>query len=67
MKRELKERIEKYVQASEPPYAVYFSDKAPDTRYKTEKYFFKYHNTHGVSACFSTQKEIESFLTERGF
>ncbi len=65
--KKLIERIEKFCDATEFPFEVYFSEIIPDARYAKYKYFFKYHNTHSVAKAFKTQKEIKEFLEEEGF
>lgn len=64
MKKELIKKIERYCNSTEFPNAVYFSDVVPDARFKKDKYFFKYHNTHTVAVAFKTQKEIEEFIED---
>lgn len=67
MKKELKQRIEKFCKDSEFPGEVYFSSSINDCRYKFDKYFFKFHNTHNVMKSFKSQKEIENFLEENNY
>ena len=65
MKNELKNRAEAYAEQTVFPEQVYFTQKAPDARYKNYKYFFKYYNTNKVAEAFKTQKELEDFLNEK--
>lgn len=67
MRKELQQRAEKYAKNTEFPFNVYFNRNVPDARYKTEKYFFKYHNTHAVAEAFTTQKELDDFLADKGY
>lgn len=67
MKKSLELKIEKYCNKSEFPYAVYYSNIVPDSRYSGYKYFFKYHGTNNVAKAFRTQKEIEEFLEDIDF
>lgn len=64
MKKSLSKLISEYCQNSNNTFneKVYYSESAPDARYKGYKYFFKYHNTHSVAVAFKTQKEIEDYI-----
>lgn len=39
----------------------YYSDIVPDMRYKNDKYFIKFCNTHNVYRSFKTQRDLEIF------
>lgn len=64
MKKSLVLKIARYCDSTDFPYSVYFTDVVPALNFAKYKYFFKYHNTHGVAESFKTQKDIEKFIDE---
>ena len=67
MKKSLLERAEKFAESTHAPYQVYFDRKVPDARYKADRYFFKFYNTNTVLMSFRNQKQLDHYLTIKGF
>lgn len=64
MKKSLTNKIEKYVNSTEFPFKVYYTDCPLNYNddYYGYKYFFVYHSTHNIAKAFRTQWELEEFL-----
>lgn len=67
MRKELINRTNEFLESTSFPNKLYFDEKVSDARYKNYRYFFKFYNTRSTEFAFKNQKELDSFLAERGF
>lgn len=68
MKKSLENKIEKYVNSTEYPFKVYYTETPVNFGgYEGYKYFFCYHCTNNIYKAFKSQRELEEFLNDKLF